>query len=91
MGTTGALADNHNTETHEQDRILAAFQRGRALPLTRILQISGRAVPGDTIKVELETKGKVLIYKIKVLTNTGRIRELKIHARTGAILEIEDD
>jgi uncharacterized membrane protein YkoI len=32
-----------------------------------------------------------LVYEIKILTSTGRVREVKIDARTGAVLKIEDD
>ena len=30
-------------------------------------------------------------YEVKVLTSTGRVREVKLNARNGAVLEIEDD
>ena len=45
----------------------------------------------DVIEVELERKNAALIYEIKVLTQTGRVREVKIDARTGSVLKIEDD
>jgi uncharacterized membrane protein YkoI len=32
-----------------------------------------------------------LIYEIKVLAQSGRVREIKIDARTGTVLTIEDD
>ena len=30
-------------------------------------------------------------YEIKILTDGGRLREIKIDARTGAVIEIEDE
>ena len=39
----------------------------------------------------LERENDRLIYEIKVLTATGRVREVEVDARTGAVLKIEDD
>ena len=49
-------------------------------------------MPGDVIEVELESDRKqALVYEIKILTRTGRVREVRIDARTGAVLSTEDD
>lgn len=69
----------------------AALQRGEILPLNAVLDIALRAVPGDVIDVELDREDDGWEYEIKVLTPTGRVREVTLNARTGAILEIEDD
>ena len=45
----------------------------------------------DVIEVELEDEGEALLYEIKILTSTGRVRELQIDARTGVVVSIEDD
>ncbi|MBB6093589.1 putative membrane protein YkoI [Povalibacter uvarum] len=90
LGAAAGLADSDDKK-REHDAIRSALQRGEALPLTRILSIAQQAVPGDVIEVEIETKKDALIYEIKVLTANGRVREVKIDARTGSILKIEDD
>jgi uncharacterized membrane protein YkoI len=69
----------------------AALQRGEVLPLPKILAIAQEQVPGDVIEVELESKRGALVYEIKVLTQSGRVREIKIDARNGKVLKIEDD
>jgi uncharacterized membrane protein YkoI len=91
LGMTSSLADNDSKKQREQDAIREALQRGEALPLVRILAIAQQAVPGDVIEVELERKHDALLYEIKVLTPSGRVREVKVDARTGSVLEIEDD
>ena len=48
-------------------------------------------VPGDVVKTELETKNGRLVYEIKILSSTGRVREVKLDARSGSIFSIEDD
>lgn len=78
-------------EKGEQDIVREALRRGEVLPLAKVLAIAAAQVPGDVIEVELESKHGVLVYEIKVLTDTGRVREVKINAGTGAVLKIEDD
>jgi uncharacterized membrane protein YkoI len=90
LGMTVSRADDDKKQ-REHDAIREALQRGEALPLVRILALAQQAVPGDVIEVELERKHAALVYEIKVLTQTGRVREIKIDARTGSILKIEDD
>lgn len=71
-----------------QEEAILAMRRGEILPLTKILEIANRHVAGDVIEVEYKGGPK---YEIKILTATGRVREVKLNARTGALLEIEDD
>lgn len=80
-----AWADDDHIEARE------LLRRGEILPLNQILQIVQRRVPGDVIDVELDRDDGVWEYEVKVLTSTGRVREVKLNARNGAILEIEDD
>jgi uncharacterized membrane protein YkoI len=90
LGMTSSRADDDKKQ-REHDAIREALQRGEALPLVRILALAQQAVPGDVVEVELERKHEALVYEIKVLTQTGRVREIKLDARTGNILKIEDD
>lgn len=64
------------------------------LPLARILQIAKRAAPGEVIEVELDDADDaddIPEYELKILTPEGRSIELKIDARRGTIIEIEED
>lgn len=79
----------HGRKDHEVAR--AALARHEILPLTRILALAAQKVPGDVLKVELEDDDGRLVYELKVLARDGRLRELKIDARSGALLKIEDD
>ena len=93
LGVASVVADDDEKGRHERehDEIRAALQRGEVLPLARILAIAQQQVPGDVIEVELESKRGALVYEIKVLTQSGRVREIKIDARNGKVLKIEDD
>ena len=90
LGVAAGVADDDD-KGREHDAIRGALQRGEVLPLAKILAIAQEKVPGDVIEVELESKRGVLIYEIKVLTQSGRVREVKIDARDGKVLKIEDD
>jgi len=85
------VAGGDDKDGREHDAIRGALQRGEVLPLAKILAIAQEKVPGDVIEVELETERGTLIYEIKVLTQSGRVREIKIDARTGTVITIEDD
>ncbi len=75
----------------DQEEARAALQRHEILPLARILAITAKAAPGDVIKVKIERKHGVLMYELKVLAPSGRVLEVQIDARTGAVLKVEDD
>ncbi|MGH6632255.1 PepSY domain-containing protein [Sphingopyxis sp.] len=78
-------------ERAEQEAIRKAVQRGELLPLPRILAIAQSKVPGDVVKVELESESSGIKYEVKILTASGRVREVELNARTGALIKIEDD
>ena len=87
LGIAPSRADKKN----EHNAVREALQRGEVLPLEKILAIAQQQVPGDVIEVELEDEKKLLVYEIKILTGTGRVREVKIDARNGKVIKIEDD
>ena len=84
-----AFAGDQKKPDHEAAR--AALARGEILPLPRILIIAAGRVPGDVLEVELEDEHGRLIYDLKILAGNGRVREVEIDARTGAVLKVEDD
>lgn len=88
-----ALAPATAALAEDDDHVAAreALRRGEILPLTRILAIAQRAEPGDVIEVELDRHREGWRYKVKVLTPAGRVRKLRIDARTGVVLEVKDD
>jgi uncharacterized membrane protein YkoI len=93
LGIAASVADDdeHGRHAREHEEMRAALQRGEVLPLAKILAIAQEKVAGDVIEVELESKRGALVYEIKVLAQSGRVREIKIDARNGTVLKIEDD
>jgi len=87
---TRAMAWHDDHDDHVTARQL--LQRGDILPLRRILEIVHARVPGDVIEVELEhSHHHGWEYEVKVLTDKGRVREVKLDAGTGKVRKIEDD
>jgi uncharacterized membrane protein YkoI len=82
-----------HAEEDDDDQELArrALEQGQALPLAEILAKLKPEVPGKVIKIELEADDGALVYELKVLRPDGRIEEIEVDAKTGKLLEIEDD
>jgi hypothetical protein len=81
-----------STITHsDQDQARDAVRRGKIMPLTAILEIVTKREPGTVMEVELETKNGKLTYRLEVLTDSGRRREIRLDARNGEVLWAGDD
>jgi uncharacterized membrane protein YkoI len=78
-------------ERFDQDDAREALRKGEVMPLTAILHIVAKRQPGTVIAVDLETRRGKLIYEIDVITADGRRRELRLDARSGKILAVEDE
>jgi uncharacterized membrane protein YkoI len=95
IAADGLISDAHAGDPAKKEReraaIRAAVQRGQLLALPRIMTLAQERVPGEVIKTELEAEKGVLTYEVKILTSAGLVREVKLSARTGKILRIEDD
>jgi len=66
-------------------------QAGEILPLETILQKARAVRPGRVLEVEFETKRQRYIYEIEILDEAGVVHELKLDARSGELLKIEQE
>jgi uncharacterized membrane protein YkoI len=73
----------------DHDEAREAYEHGEALSLAQILRLARREVPGEVLDVELEREHGRLVYEIEILTPAGRVRQLILDARTGALLQRE--
>lgn len=85
----GAAARSRDRDD-DQDLARQALQRGEVLPIARILELVAQHLPGDVIEVQLDERRGRLEYEIRVLTPSGRVRELVLDARTGAFVRFEN-
>jgi uncharacterized membrane protein YkoI len=72
-----------------QDCALDALQSGEIRPLPEVLAVAREKLPGELVKVELEREDGIWVYEIKILTPSGKRREIEIDARTLAVIKID--
>ena len=61
------------------------------IDLAAVIELTLQKVQGDVLKVELENEDGRYVYEVKILATNGRVREVKLDARDGSLIEIEDD
>ncbi|WP_233022275.1 PepSY domain-containing protein [Rhodopseudomonas boonkerdii] len=72
-----------------QDCALQALRSGEIRPLNDVLAIARDKLPGEIIKIELDRDDGIWVYEIKVLTESGKRREIEINAQTLAVIKID--
>ncbi len=101
-GTTGLLVtglsgagnergghDEGDDEVHEVVRGMA--EQGDILSLEQILQNARQHRAGRILETELEEKRGELVYEVEILDDNGEVWEMKFDARSGALLEEEQE
>lgn len=68
-----------------------AVARGEILPLAEAVAGLLEQFPGRIIEAEFERDDGLAIYELELVTEDGRLIDAEIDARTGAILEVEED
>lgn len=92
QSSSSSSRSTSSTITHaDQDQARDAVRKGKIMPLTAILEIVTKREPGTVMEVELETKDGKLTYRLEVLTDSGRRREIRLDARNGEVLWAGDD
>lgn len=81
--------DDKSDCRRSQDCALNAFKNGEIRPLTEVLAVAHEKLPGEVVKIELEREDGVWVYEIKVLTPSGKRREIEINAQTLAVIKID--
>lgn len=75
-----------------QDEALRLRQQGVILPLEQLVQKAlGLHAGAKLLEVELEEDDGLYIYEIELLTVEGVVREVKVNAANGEVLEDEVD
>ena len=79
---TPARADDRR----DHERARAALAAGEIRPLAELLAEVERRWVGRVIEMELERDDDRWVYEFKLLPPSGRVFEVKLDARTGALL-----
>lgn len=65
--------------------------KGEILSLEKISQKARAYKPGEILEVELEKKHGRYVYEIDILDTGSQVWELKLDAKTGQLLKMEQD
>lgn len=81
--------DDKSDCKHAQDCALQALKSGDIRPLPEVLAVARDKLPGEVVKIKLERDDGIWVYEIKVLTPSGKRREIEINAQTLAVIKID--
>jgi len=78
-------------DDHSHDRARRATERGEILNLSEVYTRIAAQVPGRVLEAELEREHGRWVYELKILDPRGRLQEIELDARTGVILDHEEE
>jgi len=73
---------------HDHDRARGARERGEVMALEEIMPAVHERFPGDLAQIEFERDNGYWIYEFKLIDSGGRLIEVKVNAKTGAVLDV---
>ncbi|MEQ1714489.1 MAG: PepSY domain-containing protein [Hyphomicrobium sp.] len=86
----GKRSRERHEDLEHRDALRGAVERGEAKPLAEVLRIVAANHPGDIVGVEVELKGGVWIYEVRVADSNGRLIEVHVDAASGVIAGFEE-
>jgi uncharacterized membrane protein YkoI len=96
MGATSLAAAPEETHAApeaqlQHDDARQALKSGLVRPLEDILAEMRKSFPGEVIEIEFEQDDGRYIYEIEMIRPDGRVIEVKMDAKTMAVIDVEDD
>jgi uncharacterized membrane protein YkoI len=79
-GGGGAQSPATNSRENETDHIQNAVKKGQAVSLSTLLTFIRATYNGTIINVDLQRRGKALIYQVKLLTAENKLKILRLDA-----------
>lgn len=67
------------------------YSRYSRISIVDAMAIATEQIPGEVVKVELDTENGVLIYEVDIVNAQGIKYEVEIDAQTGQILKMKLD
>ena len=90
-GNEGSNHDEEKHEAREHARVHSMAESNEILSLEQILHNARQQHAGRVLEVELEEKRGELVYEVEILDNNGEVWEMKLDARSGILLEEEQE
>ena len=67
------------------------LKTGQILSLEKIRIFAKTYVAGEILETELERKHGIYIYEVEILDDNSQVWELKLDAKTGKLIKMEQD
>ena len=88
-GLTGLPGESTVMADADPEQVRAATESGQIRPLSEILNVVGKKVPGKVLDVQVDNDGSPWLYRIKVRGQKGDVTSVTVNAETGKIMEIK--
>jgi uncharacterized membrane protein YkoI len=86
-----ALALAPIAHADDDQRIRQLQRSGEILSLEQIFDRARKVKPGRIVDVDLDKDDGRYIYEIELLERSGKVWEMEFDARTGELLQLEQD
>jgi uncharacterized membrane protein YkoI len=83
LGAGPACADS------DQDRARAAVESGEVKPLNAILKSVRKQYKGQVLDTQLLDLGGRWVYRIRMLTQDGKVLDIGVDGRSGQIMDVQ--
>lgn len=74
----------------EQNELHREVERGEVRPLSDILAVVRKRLPGDVVKIEVERRDGRWLYELRVVDDKGRVFEVHVDAGNATIERIRE-
>lgn len=68
-----------------------SYNRYSRISIEDAMYIALEQIPGEIVKIELDTENGILVYEVDIMTVQGMKYEMDIDAQTGRIIKIKND
>ena len=86
--TMGGSAYADGTGKEDDKATMAAAAK---VTIEQAIKTATGQVSGKVIEAELEKKHQTLVWEIEVVTSKNKVMEVHIDARTGAVIDVEEE
>jgi len=86
-----SLAHADSDDDDDNKQASRAVEQGNALPLADILRKVHAQLGGEVIGLKFKRKDGRYVYKLKIVTPAGQLREVSVDATTAEIIQSKED
>ena len=88
-GLTGLPGESTVRADADREQVRAATESGKIKPLSDVLVVVRKEVPGKVLDVQVDDEVSPWLYRIKVRGKKGNVKLVTVNAETGKILNIK--